>query len=68
MRQFQKVRGGWAQPGQKSAVLVPWWPGRLEPGRAMVFCWRPHHVTSDSGSWDRKGDPQGLGHWEQAHI
>lgn len=33
MRQFQKEVGvdGKSQPGQESAVLVPWWPGRLEP-------------------------------------
>lgn len=33
MRQFQKEVGvdGKSQSGQESAVLVPWWPGKLEP-------------------------------------
>lgn len=59
MRQFQEgSQGGREVPAwSRVSCPCPWWPGRLEPGRAMVFCCGDSCVTSDqlSGSWDRKG-------------
>lgn len=50
--------------------LSPGGQASWSPGRGMVSCWRPHHVTSDQ-LWflGQEGeDPQGLGHWNQADI